>query len=116
MEKKKMIYQKALRQMSEKSLSADFQAQVMERVREKAHRRELIETWCICITGCLLLIGVGALTLWACHQVAGEIFTEQNIYTIKLICTFGITLLILYICDELFRAPILAFLKKIDPN
>ena len=116
MEKKKMIYQKALRQMSEKSLSADFQAQVMERVREKARRRELIETWCICITGCLLLIGVGVLTLWACHQVAGEIFTEQNIYTIKLICTFGITLLILYICDELFRAPILAFLKKIDPN
>ncbi len=116
MEEKKMIYRKALRQMSDKSLSAEFQTQLMERVREKARRRELIETWCIGIIGCLLLIGVGALTLWACRQVAEDIFTEQNLYTIKLICTFGTTLLILYICDELFRAPILALLKKIDPN
>ena len=116
MEKKKMIYQKALRQMSEKSLSADFQAQVMERVREKARRRELIETWCICITGCLLLIGVGALTLYLCRLVAADFFTEEVIYMIKLTCAFGTTLLIFYIFDELFHAKALAFLKKIDPN
>lgn len=115
MEQKK-IYRRALEQMNNTSLSADFQSQLMERVREKQRRRELIETWCIGIIGCLLLIGVGALTLYLCRLVAADFFTEEVIYMIKLTCAFGTTLLIFYILDELFHAKALAFLKKIDPN
>lgn len=112
----KRIYRRALEQMNNTSLSADFQPQLMERVREKQRRRELIETWCIGIIGCLLLIGVGALTLYLCRLVAADFFTEEVIYMIKLTCAFGTTLLIFYIFDELFHAKALAFLKKIDPN
>lgn len=110
------ILRQALDRMNEKSLSPDFKARLMERIRQKEHRREM---WIGAGLATAFIVFV-CLIVYLAYRIYlrnwAEIFTPENVYHLKLWTMIFITVPLLAIFDKYASPKILAFFDKIDPQ
>ena len=112
MEKSK-LFKEAAGRISNKELSPMFEQRIMERVRAKNHRREMIESWCIFFVGTAIIAGLAYLVVKFYGMIFGDIMADPyqaNIF--RQFLAMSLVLFALFTLDAIFYPKIRKYIVK----